>query len=102
MATKKGVLKKTQLSAYSRPRSSGIIALNLDDGDELVSVGQTNGNQEIFIGTRNGKAIRFPEEKARPIGRTGRGVRGITLGDNDEVVGMEVVSPGEIILTVTV
>ena len=56
MATKKGVLKKTQLSAYSRPRSSGIIALNLDDGDELVSVGQTNGNQEIFIGTQNGKS----------------------------------------------
>ena len=102
MATKKGVLKKTQLSAYSRPRSSGIIALNLDEGDELVSVGQTTGNQEIFIGTQNGKAIRFPEEKARPIGRTGRGVRGITLGENDNVIGMEVVSPGEIILTVTV
>ncbi len=102
MATKKGVLKKTQLTAYSRPRSSGIIALNLDDEDELVSVGQTTGSQEIFIGTRKGKAIRFPEEKARPIGRTGRGVRGITLGEDDEVVGMEVVSPGEIILTVTV
>lgn len=102
MATKKGVLKKTKLSAYSRPRSSGIIALNLDDGDELVSVGQTTGNQEIFIGTQNGKAIRFPEEKARPIGRTGRGVRGITLGEDDNVIGMEVVSPGEIILTVSV
>lgn len=102
MATKKGVLKKTQLTAYSRPRSSGIIALNLDDGDELVSVGQTTGSQEIFIGTKSGKAIRFPEEKARPIGRTGRGVRGITLVGEDEVIGMEVVSPGEIILTVTV
>ncbi len=101
MATRHGVLKKTQLTAYSRPRAGGIIALNLDEGDELIGVGQTDGSLEVFLGTRNGKAIRFPEGKVRAMGRTARGVRGIDLAKDDYVIGMEVVSPGDIILTAT-
>ncbi len=101
MATKQGVLKKTQLTAFSRPRPSGIIAINLDEGDELIGVGQTDGSLDVFLGTRGGKAIRFPEEKVRAMGRSARGVRGIDLAKDDYVIGMEVVSPGDIILTAT-
>ena len=101
MATKQGVLKKTQLTAFSRPRAGGIIAINLDEGDELIGVGQTDGSLEVFLGTRGGKAIRFPEEKVRAMGRDTRGVRGIELAKGDYVIGMEVVSPGDIILTAT-
>ena len=101
MATKQGVLKKTQLTAFSNPRVGGIIALNLDEGDELIGVGQTDGNLNVFLGTRGGKAIRFPEEKVRAMGRSARGVRGIDLAKDDYVIGMEVVSPGDIILTAT-
>ena len=101
MATKQGVLKKTQLTAFSHPRMGGIIALNLDDGDELIGVGQTDGSLNVFLGTRDGKAIRFPEEKVRAMGRSARGVRGIDLAKDDYVIGMEVVSPGDIILTAT-
>ena len=101
MATKQGVLKKTQLTAFSHPRVGGIIALNLDDGDELIGVGQTDGSLNVFLGTRDGKAIRFPEEKVRAMGRSARGVRGIDLAKDDYVIGMEVVSPGDIILTAT-
>ncbi len=101
MATRQGVLKKTQLTAFSNPRVGGIIALNLDEGDELIGVGQTDGNLDVFLGTRGGKAIRFPEEKVRAMGRSARGVRGIDLAKDDYVVGMEVVSPGDIILTAT-
>ena len=101
MATKLGVLKKTQLTAFSNPRVGGIIALNLDEGDELIGVGQTDGSLEVFLGTREGKAIRFPEEKVRAMGRSARGVRGIELAKSDFVIGMEVVSPGDIILTAT-
>ena len=101
MATKQGVLKKTQLTAFSRPRAGGIIALNLDEGDELIGVGQTDGSLEVFLGTRDGKAVRFSENKVRAMGRTARGVRGINLGEGDCVIGMEVVSPGDIILTAT-
>ena len=101
MATRHGVLKKTQLTAFSRPRAGGIIALNLDEGDELIGVGQTDGSLDVFLGTRDGKAIRFPEGKVRAVGRTARGVRGINLGKDDCVIGMEVVSPGDIILTAT-
>ena len=101
MATKQGVLKKTQLTAFSHPRMGGIIALNLDDGDELIGVGQTDGSLNVFLGTRDGKAIRFPEEKVRAMGRSARGVRGIDLATDDYVIGMEVVSPGDIILTAT-
>jgi len=101
MATRKGTIKKTELTAFSRPRSGGIIALDLDGDDELIGVGQTDGTREIFIGTRNGKAIRFPESAVRPMGRTARGVRGINLGKSDIVVGMEIVSPNDTILTAT-
>ena len=101
MATKQGVLKKTQLTAFSNPRVGGIIALNLDDGDELIGVGQTDGSLNVFLGTKGGKAIRFPEEKVRAMGRSARGVRGIELAKDDCVIGMEVVSPGDIILTAT-
>ena len=101
MATKQGVLKKTQLTAFSRPRPSGIIAINLDEGDELIGVGQTDGSLNVFLGTKGGKAIRFPEDKVRAMGRSARGVRGIDLAEGDCVIGMEVVSPGDIILTAT-
>jgi DNA gyrase subunit A len=100
MATKKGVVKKTELTAYSNPRQAGIIALTLDEGDELIRVGVTRGDQDIFLATRQGASIRFKETDVRPIGRTARGVIGIRLEDNDEVVGMEVLSEGASILTV--
>ena len=101
MATRRGVLKKTQLAAFSHPRAGGIIALQLDEGDELIGVGQTDGGLDVFIGTRGGKAIRFPESRVRAMGRSARGVRGIALAEGDYVVGMEVVSPGNVILTAT-
>ena len=101
MATKFGVVKKTSLKAYSNPRQAGIIALNLDDGDELIRVGVTQGDQDILLGTRKGKAIRFNESDARAIGRTARGVKGLRLAKDDEVVGMEVLSPNSTILTVS-
>ena len=101
MATKFGVVKKTSLQAYGNPRQAGIIALNLDDGDELIRVGVTQGDQDILLGTRNGMAIRFNEADARAIGRTARGVKGIQLAKDDEVVGMEVLGPDSTILTVS-
>ena len=101
MVTRSGVLKKAELTAFSHPRAGGIIAISLDEGDELISVGQTDGTREGFIGTRMGKALRFPEGKVRAMGRAARGVRGISLGKGDRVVGMEIVSPGDLILTAT-
>jgi DNA gyrase subunit A len=101
MATKKGVIKKTPLTEYSNPRKGGIIAINLDDGDNLIGVKVTDGKEEIVIGTRKGTAIHFKEEEVRPIGRTGMGVRGIKLEDGDDVVGMEVVRGKETFLTAT-
>jgi DNA gyrase subunit A len=101
MATKKGIVKKTELAAYSRPRQSGIIALTLDEDDELIRVGATQGDQDIFLGTRHGLSIRFNESDVRPIGRTARGVIGIRLEEGDEVIGMEVLGEGSCILTVT-
>src|SRR5919199_1247647 len=101
MATKNGIVKKTELTAYGNPRQGGIIALTLDDGDELISVGVTRGDQDVFLGTRQGYALRFNEADARPIGRTARGVIGIRLEEGDEVIGMEVLSPGSSILTVS-
>jgi DNA gyrase subunit A len=101
MATKRGIIKKTELTAYGNPRQTGIIAISLDEGDELIRVGVTRGDQDIFLGTRQGLSIRFAETEVRPIGRTGRGVIGIRLEENDEVIGMEVLSPGASILTVT-
>ena len=101
MATKFGVVKKTPLKAYSNPRQAGIIALNLDDDDELIRVGVTQGDQDILLGTRKGMAIRFNESDARAIGRTARGVKGLRLAKDDEVIGMEVLSPDSTILAVS-
>jgi DNA gyrase subunit A len=100
MATRRGVVKKTELAAYANPRAGGIIGLTLDEGDELIGVRLTAGQDEVFLATRLGMAIRFAEEEARPIGRTGRGVIGIDLEEGDEVVAIEVVRPGSSILTV--
>ncbi|HSB03669.1 MAG TPA: DNA gyrase subunit A [Thermodesulfobacteriota bacterium] len=99
--TKRGVIKKTTLDAYSTPRTGGIIAINLDEGDELISTKITDGKNHLFIGTKLGKAIHFPESQVREIGRTARGMRGIKTSKDDEVVGMEVVAPHTQILTVT-
>ena len=101
MATRRGIVKKTELVAYANPRAGGIIALTLDDGDELHAVRLTGGQDEIFLATRQGMAIRFSEEAVRPIGRTGRGVNGIDLEPEDAVVAAEVVRPGSAILTVS-
>ena len=89
MATKKGVVKKTSLEQYSRPRQNGINAITVRDGDELLEAKLTTGSSEIFLGLKSGKAIRFEESKTRPMGRNASGVRGITLAnDEDEVIGM--------------
>jgi DNA gyrase subunit A len=89
MCTKKGVIKKTSLEAYSRPRANGINAINVNDGDSLLEATLTTGNSEIVMALQSGRAIRFNESTVRPMGRTATGVRGITLdSDNDEVVGM--------------
>jgi DNA gyrase subunit A len=101
MGTRKGVIKKTQLSAFSNPRAGGIIAMGVEEGDSVITVLVSDGKGEIFIGTRNGMAIRFPEDDVRPMGRTAYGVRGITLRDDDVVVAMEVVQPVGTLLTVT-
>jgi DNA gyrase subunit A len=102
IATRRGAIKKTSLTAYSNPRRGGIIAVNLDEGDEVIGASRTSGGQEVILATRRGKSIRFPERQARPMGRTAMGVRGVSLGAGDEVVGMEILSPGATILTVTV
>ncbi|MGQ9688417.1 MAG: DNA gyrase subunit A [Desulfobaccales bacterium] len=101
MATKQGVVKKTDLMNFSRPRKGGIIAINLDPGDELVGVRLVEPEQDIFLGTRLGKVIRFPSAEVRDMGRATRGVKGIEVSEGDAVVGMEVVQPEGIILTVT-
>src|SRR3954453_12608592 len=101
MGTRLGVVKKTALSAFSNPRAGGIIAMGVEDGDAVIAVQQTDGNSEILIGTRDGMAIRFHEDDVRSMGRTAYGVRGITLRDDDYVVGMEAVKPGGSLLTVT-
>jgi DNA gyrase subunit A len=99
--TKRGIIKTTALDAYSNPRTGGIIAINLDEGDELISTKLTDGKEHLFIGTKLGKAIHFPESQIREIGRTARGMRGIKISKEDEVVAMEVVAPHTQILTVT-
>ncbi len=101
MCTKKGVIKKTNLSEYSNPRKGGIIAINLDKDDSLIDVKHTDGKSEVIISTKNGFAIRFKEDKVRPIGRTGKGVVGIRFkSKDDEVVSLEVVKKDDILLTV--
>jgi DNA gyrase subunit A len=101
MGTLKGVVKKTELSAFSNPRAGGIIAMGVEEGDRLMAAQITDGTGEVFIGTRDGVAIRFPEGDVRPMGRSAYGVKGISLREGDEVVAMEVVRPGSTLLTVT-
>jgi DNA gyrase subunit A len=101
MGTRRGVVKKTALSSFSNPRAGGIIAMGVEEGDAVIAVQLTDGSAEVFIGTRNGMAIRFPEGDARPMGRTAYGVRGITLRDDDFVVAMEAVKEGGTLLSVT-
>jgi DNA gyrase subunit A len=101
LGTPLGTVKKTPLSAYANPRRGGIIAIHLGDDDELIAALRTNGSQQVLIATRQGKAIRFPEEQVRSMGRTAAGVRGVSLRPEDAVVGMEILSPGATILTAT-
>lgn len=101
MATKNGLVKKTDIMAYSRPRTGGIIALNLAPGDELIGARITDGTMNIFLCSGNGKSIRFHESDARPIGRIGRGVRGMRLAAGDHIVGMEVLSHGQTLFAIT-
>ena len=101
MGTRKGTVKKTELSAFSNPRAGGIIAMGIEEGDAVMSVQLSDGQSEVFIGSRDGMAIRFPEDDVRSMGRTAYGVRGIQLREGDEVVAMEVVKPGGTLLTVT-
>ena len=101
MGTRKGVVKKTALSAFSNPRAGGIIAMGVEDGDSVIAAQVTEGTGEVFIGTRHGMAIRFEESDVRPMGRSAYGVRGISLRDDDYVVAMEVVKAGGTLLTVT-
>ncbi len=103
MGTKKGVIKKTELSAFGNPRQGGIIALGLESGDKLIGVQLTDGQREILLGTRQGITIRFKEEEVRSMGRMAYGVKGITLEEGNEVIGMETITPDSTtsILTVT-
>jgi DNA gyrase subunit A len=102
MVTAHGVMKKTDLMEFSRPRSGGIIAQGLKTGDRLIATEITSGKDEMFLSTRHGLSIRFHEDDIRSMGRTAVGVRGISLGKGDEVVGMELLKPGGNLLTVTV
>ena len=93
MATKKGQVKKTSLEQYSRPRTNGINAITIREGDELLEAKLTSGDSQVMLALKSGKSIRFEEAKTRPMGRTASGVRGITLAhDNDEVIGMVAVN----------
>lgn len=99
--TKEGISKRSPLTSFGNIRNNGLIALNLREGDELISVRLTDGSKEIIIGTKNGQLIRFPETDVRSMGRTATGVKGITLDSDDEVVGMEVLEENSEILMVT-
>ncbi|MCL0033304.1 DNA gyrase subunit A [Thermodesulfovibrionales bacterium] len=101
MFTKKGIVKKTHLKEYSHPRAKGIIAVTLDEGDELIAVKRTTGINDLIIGTRKGLAVRFKEGDVRPTGRTARGVIGIRLSKDDEVVSAGVIEERTSLLTIT-
>ncbi|MEJ2097890.1 MAG: DNA gyrase subunit A, partial [Deltaproteobacteria bacterium] len=101
MATKAGLVKKTDIMAYSRPRAGGIIALDLVPEDELIAVRITDGTRNVFLGSRMGKSIRFHETDVRPTGRVARGVRGMRLSEEDSIVGMEVLSHGQTLFAAT-
>lgn len=101
LATQRGVVKKTELEAFSHPRKTGVYALNIDEGDELIVARLTHPGEQIMLFTRNGMAVRFNEELVRPVGRVARGVRGVTLkNEQDRVVGCEVVRPEDTILII--
>jgi DNA gyrase subunit A len=101
MGTKRGEVKKMDLTAFSNPRAGGIIAMDVEEGDAVIATQISDGTHEVFIGTRDGMSIRFPESDVRSMGRTAGGVRGIMLREGDEVVGMDVLTPGGTILSVT-
>jgi DNA gyrase subunit A len=100
MGTRRGVVKKTDLSSFNNPRAGGIIAMGIEPGDAVIAVELSDGTEQVFLGTSNGMAIRFEESDVRPMGRTAYGVRGISLREDDEVVGMAVVRPGGTMLSV--
>ena len=102
MATRKGLVKKTDLMAFANVRATGIIAIGFAEGDSLINARITDGNQDVLLGTKNGQAIRFPEEQVRCMGRTARGVKGIKMRGDDEVVGMEIVGEESEALVLTV
>ncbi len=101
MVTRAGIIKRTKLSEYKNVRKNGLIAINLDEGDELAWVRVTSGDDDLIVATKKGMAIRFNENDARAIGRTARGVKSIALNDGDEVIGMDVIREGAKILTVS-
>ncbi|MBS3137894.1 DNA gyrase subunit A, partial [Candidatus Woesearchaeota archaeon] len=101
MVTKKGIVKKTNLDAYSNVRAGGIIAITVEDGDELVTVLLTDGSKQIILATAEGNAVKFEEEDARPIGRSGKGVIGIRLQGNDCVIGAVIADENKTLLTIT-
>ena len=100
-ATKKGTVKKTELSQFSHPRSGGILAISLEAGDEVMAARRTDGQREVLLSTKVGMIIRFPEEEVRPMGRTAGGVRGIDVDDDDQVIAAEVVQEGVSVFTIT-
>jgi DNA gyrase subunit A len=100
MVTKHGVIKKSELTEFDNPLSRGIIAVTLDDGDELIGASITNGENFIFLGSHEGQAIRFLESQVRPMGRQARGVRAMELAEGDYLVGMEVVEKGDLLLSI--
>lgn len=101
LATNQGIIKKTPLSNFKKPRRGGIRAITLDEGDNLITARLTDGSRHIVLATENGMAIRFDEKDVRPIGRTGKGVKGITLKGDDSVVGMEIATDNKSLLTIT-
>jgi DNA gyrase subunit A len=100
-ATKRGTVKKTELSQFSHPRSGGILAISLEAGDEVMAARRTDGQREVLLSTKAGMIIRFPEEEVRPMGRTAGGVRGIDVDDDDQVIAAEVVQEGVSVFTIT-
>ena len=101
LATRRGLIKKTCLDAFSNPRRAGIVAISLEEGDELIAAALTDGKEEILLASREGKAVRFKEEDVRDMGRAAKGVRAIRLGKKDAVIGMAIVRPDATLLTVT-
>src|SRR5213596_1433027 len=101
LSTKRGTVKKTELVAFSHPRSGGILAIDLDEGDEVMAARRTDGRREVLLSTKAGMIIRFPEEDVRPMGRTAGGVRGIEVDDGDQVIAADVVQEGVTVFTIT-